>query len=160
MLHHVSWKECCKWGGMCLVDIEGWLLMCFFFLWQCVGDACFLLSLLSFSLSSLCVSLFLPLSLYLCSVLPLLPLHRPSSSAPSSSSSSFSSSQLGAWSWRGCRTVPVDPFRTKCLCDRISTFAILAQLSAEMVSATSRASQPLEEVERGKGNGPAHDISV
>ncbi|XP_078248150.1 adhesion G protein-coupled receptor B1 isoform X4 [Pogona vitticeps] len=50
----------------------------------------------------------------------------------SSSSSSFSSSQLGAWSWRGCRTVPVDPFRTKCLCDRISTFAILAQLSAEM----------------------------
>nr|XP_060631930.1 adhesion G protein-coupled receptor B1-like isoform X3 [Anolis sagrei ordinatus] len=61
----------------------------------------------------------------------------PSSSTTitsSSSSSSFSSSQLGAWSWRGCRTVPVDPFRTKCLCDRISTFAILAQLSAEMNS--------------------------
>ncbi|XP_042321207.1 adhesion G protein-coupled receptor B1-like isoform X2 [Sceloporus undulatus] len=55
-----------------------------------------------------------------------------SSTITSSSSSSFSSSQLGAWSWRGCRTVPVDPFRTKCLCDRISTFAILAQLSAEM----------------------------
>ncbi|XP_053102386.1 adhesion G protein-coupled receptor B1 isoform X8 [Hemicordylus capensis] len=54
------------------------------------------------------------------------------SSFSTSSSSSFSSSQLGAWSWRGCRTVPVDPFRTKCLCDRISTFAILAQLSAEM----------------------------
>ncbi|XP_054841913.1 adhesion G protein-coupled receptor B1 [Eublepharis macularius] len=43
-----------------------------------------------------------------------------------------SPAQLGAWSWRGCRTVPVDAFRTKCLCDRISTFAILAQLSAEM----------------------------
>ncbi|XP_068789604.1 adhesion G protein-coupled receptor B1 isoform X7 [Struthio camelus] len=46
--------------------------------------------------------------------------------------SSSSSSQLGAWSWRGCRTVPVDSFRTKCLCDRLSTFAILAQLSSDM----------------------------
>ncbi|XP_030409759.1 adhesion G protein-coupled receptor B1 isoform X3 [Gopherus evgoodei] len=47
-------------------------------------------------------------------------------------SSSSSSSQLGAWSWRGCRTVPVDSFRTKCLCERLSTFAILAQLSSDM----------------------------
>ncbi|XP_073186085.1 adhesion G protein-coupled receptor B1 isoform X4 [Lepidochelys kempii] len=46
--------------------------------------------------------------------------------------SSSSSSQLGAWSWRGCRTVPVDSFRTKCLCERLSTFAILAQLSSDM----------------------------
>ncbi|XP_030045872.1 adhesion G protein-coupled receptor B1 [Microcaecilia unicolor] len=42
------------------------------------------------------------------------------------------SSQLGAWSFRGCRTVPVDSFRTKCSCDRLSTFAILAQLSSDM----------------------------
>ncbi|XP_043363190.1 adhesion G protein-coupled receptor B1 isoform X6 [Dermochelys coriacea] len=47
-------------------------------------------------------------------------------------SSSSSSSQLGAWSWRGCRTVRVDSFRTKCLCERLSTFAILAQLSSDM----------------------------
>ncbi|XP_032003603.2 adhesion G protein-coupled receptor B2-like, partial [Hylobates moloch] len=47
---------------------------------------------------------------------------RPSSSAPP---------QLGPWSWRGCRTVPLDALRTRCLCDRLSTFAILAQLSAD-----------------------------
>lgn len=49
---------------------------------------------------------------------------RPSSSAPP---------QLGPWSWRGCRTVPLDALRTRCLCDRLSTFAILAQLSADAV---------------------------
>ncbi|XP_045437200.1 adhesion G protein-coupled receptor B1 isoform X3 [Pipistrellus kuhlii] len=38
---------------------------------------------------------------------------------------------LGAWSWRGCRTVPLDALRTRCLCDRLSTFAILAQLRAD-----------------------------
>ncbi|XP_069847595.1 adhesion G protein-coupled receptor B1 isoform X2 [Dipodomys merriami] len=38
---------------------------------------------------------------------------------------------LGPWSWRGCRTVPLDALRTRCLCDRLSTFAILAQLSAD-----------------------------
>ncbi|NWU57571.1 AGRB1 protein, partial [Dromas ardeola] len=38
----------------------------------------------------------------------------------------------GAWSWRGCRTVPLDASRTKCLCDRLSAFAILAQLSPDM----------------------------
>ncbi|XP_043923226.1 adhesion G protein-coupled receptor B1 isoform X2 [Protopterus annectens] len=42
------------------------------------------------------------------------------------------SSQLGAWSLRGCKTVPVDSFRTKCLCDRLSTFAILAQHIPDM----------------------------
>uniref|UniRef100_A0A8C6XF38 Adhesion G protein-coupled receptor B1 n=1 Tax=Naja naja TaxID=35670 RepID=A0A8C6XF38_NAJNA len=40
---------------------------------------------------------------------------------------------LGAWSWKGCRTVLIDPFRTKCFCDRISTFAILAQINTEKV---------------------------
>ncbi|XP_038615928.1 adhesion G protein-coupled receptor B1 isoform X4 [Tachyglossus aculeatus] len=46
--------------------------------------------------------------------------------------SSSSSSQLGPWSWRSCRSVSLDSFRTKCLCDQLSTFAILAQLSSDM----------------------------
>ena len=45
-----------------------------------------------------------------------------------------SSSLLGSWSARGCKTVLVDSFRTKCVCDRLSTFAILARLNPEMVS--------------------------
>lgn len=55
---------------------------------------------------------------------PVCPAPRPSSPAPP---------QLGPWSWRGCRTVPLDALRTRCLCDRLSTFAILAQLSADAV---------------------------
>ncbi|XP_051922365.1 adhesion G protein-coupled receptor B1 isoform X4 [Hippocampus zosterae] len=43
-----------------------------------------------------------------------------------------SSSLLGSWSARGCKTVLVDALRTKCLCDRLSTFAILARLHPEM----------------------------
>ncbi|XP_069813120.1 adhesion G protein-coupled receptor B1 isoform X2 [Dendropsophus ebraccatus] len=42
------------------------------------------------------------------------------------------SSNLGAWSLKGCRTVPVDSFHTKCSCDRLSSFAILSQLSSDM----------------------------
>ncbi|XP_072007183.1 adhesion G protein-coupled receptor B1 isoform X2 [Engystomops pustulosus] len=42
------------------------------------------------------------------------------------------SSNLGAWSLKGCRTVPVDSFHTKCSCDRLSSFAILSQLSLDM----------------------------
>ncbi|KAL0984957.1 hypothetical protein UPYG_G00151050 [Umbra pygmaea] len=45
---------------------------------------------------------------------------------------SDSSSLLGSWSARGCRAVPVDSFRTKCVCDRLSTFAILARLNPDM----------------------------
>ncbi|KAM6967523.1 adhesion G protein-coupled receptor B1 [Aplochiton taeniatus] len=47
---------------------------------------------------------------------------------------SDSSSLLGSWSSRGCRSVPVlvDSFRTKCVCDRLSTFAILARLNPDM----------------------------
>ncbi|XP_052643725.1 adhesion G protein-coupled receptor B1 isoform X9 [Harpia harpyja] len=45
---------------------------------------------------------------------------------------SASASPPGSWSWRGCRTVPLDSSRTKCLCDRFSSFAILAQLSPDM----------------------------
>ncbi|MBN3300840.1 AGRB1 protein, partial [Amia calva] len=43
-----------------------------------------------------------------------------------------SSSLLGSWSGRGCRAVPVDSFRTKCVCDRLSTFAILAKLNPDL----------------------------
>ncbi|XP_068999585.1 adhesion G protein-coupled receptor B1 isoform X9 [Embiotoca jacksoni] len=45
---------------------------------------------------------------------------------------SDSSSLLGSWSSRGCKAVLVDSFRTKCVCDRLSTFAILARLNPEM----------------------------
>ncbi|KAK1895622.1 Adhesion G protein-coupled receptor B1, partial [Dissostichus eleginoides] len=43
------------------------------------------------------------------------------------------SSLLGSWSARGCKAVLVDSFRTKCVCDRLSTFAILARLNPEML---------------------------
>uniref|UniRef100_A0A6Q2YG89 Adhesion G protein-coupled receptor B1a n=1 Tax=Esox lucius TaxID=8010 RepID=A0A6Q2YG89_ESOLU len=46
---------------------------------------------------------------------------------------SDSSSLLGSWSARGCRAVPVDSFRTKCVCDRLSTFAILARQNPDMI---------------------------
>ncbi|XP_068094214.1 adhesion G protein-coupled receptor B1 isoform X2 [Hyperolius riggenbachi] len=42
------------------------------------------------------------------------------------------SSNLGSWSFKGCRTFPVDPFHTKCLCDRLSSFAILSHISSDM----------------------------
>uniref|UniRef100_A0A8C7TI54 Adhesion G protein-coupled receptor B1a n=1 Tax=Oncorhynchus mykiss TaxID=8022 RepID=A0A8C7TI54_ONCMY len=42
------------------------------------------------------------------------------------------SSLLGSWSARGCRAVPVDSLRTKCVCNRLSTFAILARLNPDM----------------------------
>lgn len=38
----------------------------------------------------------------------------------------------GAWSARGCKTVLTDASHTKCLCDRVSTFAILAQQPREI----------------------------
>ncbi|XP_028279707.1 adhesion G protein-coupled receptor B3 isoform X1 [Parambassis ranga] len=38
----------------------------------------------------------------------------------------------GAWSTKGCKTVLTDASHTKCLCDRVSTFAILAQQPREM----------------------------
>uniref|UniRef100_A0A8C7LIP7 Adhesion G protein-coupled receptor B1 n=1 Tax=Oncorhynchus mykiss TaxID=8022 RepID=A0A8C7LIP7_ONCMY len=46
---------------------------------------------------------------------------------------SDTSSLLGSWSARGCRAVPIDSFSTKCVCDRLSTFAILARLNPDMV---------------------------
>uniref|UniRef100_A0AAY4AGZ1 Adhesion G protein-coupled receptor B1 n=1 Tax=Denticeps clupeoides TaxID=299321 RepID=A0AAY4AGZ1_9TELE len=48
-----------------------------------------------------------------------------------------SSSLLGSWSPRGCRAVPLDAFRTRCLCERLSTFAILARLNTDTVSLPS-----------------------
>ncbi|KAK3551052.1 hypothetical protein QTP70_011499 [Hemibagrus guttatus] len=46
---------------------------------------------------------------------------------------SDSSSPLGSWSARACRAVPVHAFRTKCVCERLSAFAILARLSPDAV---------------------------
>ncbi|XP_028325891.1 adhesion G protein-coupled receptor B1 isoform X3 [Gouania willdenowi] len=44
---------------------------------------------------------------------------------------SDSSSLLGSWSTRGCRAVLLDSLRTKCVCERLSTFAILARLNPD-----------------------------
>uniref|UniRef100_A0A8K9WW88 Adhesion G protein-coupled receptor B3 n=1 Tax=Oncorhynchus mykiss TaxID=8022 RepID=A0A8K9WW88_ONCMY len=38
----------------------------------------------------------------------------------------------GTWSTKGCKTVLTDASHTKCLCDRVSTFAILAQQPREI----------------------------
>ncbi|KAF6723741.1 Brain-specific angiogenesis inhibitor 3 [Oryzias melastigma] len=38
----------------------------------------------------------------------------------------------GAWSTKGCKTVLTDASHTKCSCDRVSTFAILAQQPREI----------------------------
>uniref|UniRef100_A0A8C9WF16 Adhesion G protein-coupled receptor B3 n=1 Tax=Scleropages formosus TaxID=113540 RepID=A0A8C9WF16_SCLFO len=38
----------------------------------------------------------------------------------------------GSWSAKGCKTVLTDASHTKCLCDRVSTFAILAQQPREI----------------------------
>uniref|UniRef100_A0A8C7MFE7 Adhesion G protein-coupled receptor B3 n=1 Tax=Oncorhynchus kisutch TaxID=8019 RepID=A0A8C7MFE7_ONCKI len=38
----------------------------------------------------------------------------------------------GTWSSKGCKTVLTDASHTKCLCDRVSTFAILAQQPREI----------------------------
>ncbi|KAM8852691.1 adhesion G protein-coupled receptor B3 isoform 7-T7 [Synchiropus picturatus] len=38
----------------------------------------------------------------------------------------------GSWSSKGCKTVLTDASHTKCLCDRVSTFAILAQQPREI----------------------------
>uniref|UniRef100_A0AAY4AH08 Adhesion G protein-coupled receptor B1a n=1 Tax=Denticeps clupeoides TaxID=299321 RepID=A0AAY4AH08_9TELE len=48
-----------------------------------------------------------------------------------------SSSLLGSWSPRGCRAVPLDAFRTRCLCERLSTFAILARRTREILLQSS-----------------------
>uniref|UniRef100_A0A8C6NYF9 Adhesion G protein-coupled receptor B1b n=1 Tax=Nothobranchius furzeri TaxID=105023 RepID=A0A8C6NYF9_NOTFU len=44
---------------------------------------------------------------------------------------SDTSSLLGSWSARSCRAVPVHSFRTKCVCDSLSTFAILAHTNLD-----------------------------
>ncbi|KAM3858661.1 adhesion G protein-coupled receptor B1-like [Diretmus argenteus] len=46
---------------------------------------------------------------------------------------SETSSLLGSWSARSCRAVPVDSFRTKCVCDSLSTFAILAHINLDSI---------------------------
>ncbi|XP_037638876.1 adhesion G protein-coupled receptor B3 isoform X9 [Sebastes umbrosus] len=46
--------------------------------------------------------------------------------------SSIMNDSWGAWSKKGCKTVLTDASHTKCLCDRVSTFAILAQQPREI----------------------------
>ncbi|XP_061738126.1 adhesion G protein-coupled receptor B1-like isoform X2 [Nerophis ophidion] len=46
---------------------------------------------------------------------------------------SEASSLLGSWSARSCRAVPVHSFRTKCVCDSVSTFAILAHTNFDSI---------------------------
>ncbi|TNM93109.1 hypothetical protein fugu_018511 [Takifugu bimaculatus] len=46
---------------------------------------------------------------------------------------SDASSLLGSWSARSCRAVPVHSFRTKCVCDSVSTFAILARVNFDSI---------------------------
>ncbi|XP_047458517.1 adhesion G protein-coupled receptor B3 isoform X9 [Mugil cephalus] len=46
--------------------------------------------------------------------------------------SSIMNDSWGAWSTKGCKTVLTDASHTKCLCDRVSTFAILAQQPREI----------------------------
>ncbi|XP_069032120.1 adhesion G protein-coupled receptor B1-like isoform X2 [Embiotoca jacksoni] len=46
---------------------------------------------------------------------------------------SETSSLLGSWSARSCRAVPVHSFRTKCVCDSLSTFAILAHINFDSI---------------------------
>ncbi|KAM8883109.1 adhesion G protein-coupled receptor B1-like isoform 2-T2 [Synchiropus picturatus] len=46
---------------------------------------------------------------------------------------SETSSLLGSWSARSCRAVPVNSFRTKCVCDSFSTFAILAHVNFDSI---------------------------
>lgn len=49
-------------------------------------------------------------------------------------SSSLSESLLGSWSARGCRALTLDSGRTRCACDALSTFALLARPNPESVS--------------------------
>lgn len=51
-----------------------------------------------------------------------------------SASSPCRNDSWGAWSTKGCKTVLTDASHTKCSCDRVSTFAILAQQPREIVS--------------------------
>uniref|UniRef100_A0AAV2KAH4 Brain-specific angiogenesis inhibitor 1 n=1 Tax=Knipowitschia caucasica TaxID=637954 RepID=A0AAV2KAH4_KNICA len=46
---------------------------------------------------------------------------------------SETSSLLGSWSARSCRAVPVHSHRTKCVCDSLSTFAILARVNFDSI---------------------------
>ncbi|XP_075454212.1 adhesion G protein-coupled receptor B3 isoform X9 [Ascaphus truei] len=50
---------------------------------------------------------------------------------------SKSNDSFGTWSTQGCKTVLTDASHTKCLCDRLSTFAILAQQPREIIMDSS-----------------------
>uniref|UniRef100_A0A8U7NTA1 Adhesion G protein-coupled receptor B3 n=1 Tax=Corvus moneduloides TaxID=1196302 RepID=A0A8U7NTA1_CORMO len=52
-------------------------------------------------------------------------------------SQDYLNDSLGTWSTQGCKTVLTDASHTKCLCDRLSTFAILAQQPREIIMESS-----------------------
>ncbi|KAM4797331.1 adhesion G protein-coupled receptor B2 isoform 11-T12 [Rhinophrynus dorsalis] len=45
---------------------------------------------------------------------------------------SKSDASTGTWNTESCQTLPTHPSHTKCLCDQLSTFAVLAQLPKEL----------------------------
>ncbi|KAG9492782.1 hypothetical protein GDO78_000989 [Eleutherodactylus coqui] len=46
---------------------------------------------------------------------------------------SKSDASIGSWDTESCQTLPTHPSHTKCLCNQLSTFAVLAQLPKELV---------------------------
>ncbi|XP_044141071.1 adhesion G protein-coupled receptor B2 isoform X6 [Bufo gargarizans] len=46
---------------------------------------------------------------------------------------SKSDASSGSWDTESCQTLPTHPSHTKCLCNQLSTFAVLAQLPKELV---------------------------
>ncbi|XP_069613111.1 adhesion G protein-coupled receptor B2 isoform X8 [Ranitomeya imitator] len=46
---------------------------------------------------------------------------------------SKSDASSGSWETESCQTLPTHPSHTKCLCNQLSTFAVLAQLPKELV---------------------------
>ncbi|MEE6484180.1 hypothetical protein FKM82_013780 [Ascaphus truei] len=57
---------------------------------------------------------------------------------------SKSDASTGSWDTESCQTLPTHPSNTKCLCDQLSTFAVLAQLPKDLVmDVTGSPSVPL-----------------
>ncbi|XP_040280486.1 adhesion G protein-coupled receptor B2 isoform X6 [Bufo bufo] len=57
---------------------------------------------------------------------------------------SKSDASSGSWDTESCQTLPTHPSHTKCLCNQLSTFAVLAQLPKELVmDASGSPSVPL-----------------
>ncbi|XP_075460765.1 adhesion G protein-coupled receptor B2 isoform X5 [Ascaphus truei] len=58
---------------------------------------------------------------------------------------SKSDASTGSWDTESCQTLPTHPSNTKCLCDQLSTFAVLAQLPKDLqvMDVTGSPSVPL-----------------